>query len=115
MPINSTTEKNALATKYGQDCTTAAICNADPGTLGSTSISNEVSGGSYARQTLSWGAASNGVITASPVFSMPASSTAAWVCLFNAGGTAVDKAQFGASQAFATAGTYSPTLTYTQS
>lgn len=46
--------------------------------------SNEVSGGSYARQAITWNSASSGVITSSntPVVPVPAGTTVEWVGYF---------------------------------
>lgn len=70
MAIQTAAEKNSLATKYGTDAAYGALFTAitlpGPGT--------EVTGGSpaYARKPLTWGAPSNGVITASATFDVPA-------------------------------------------
>lgn len=48
--------------------------------------SNEVVGGSYARQTVTWGSATAGSVSASdePVFDVPASTTVAYLGLWSA-------------------------------
>lgn len=48
--------------------------------------SNEVAGGSYARQTVTWGTATAGSVSASdePVFDVPASTTVAYLGLWSA-------------------------------
>ena len=116
MAIAITAEKNSLATKYGTDAPYAALFTADPGTSGT--VVGEVTGGApaYARKAVSWGAAANGVVTGSVTFDVPASTTItfAGVCSAATGANLLDKAAV-TSQAFATQGTYTLTLTYTQS
>lgn len=113
MPVSTTTEKNNLATKYGQDGVYIALFSSAPsgGTPGT-----ELTGGTYARVAAGWGAASGGVITASGTLNVPSGATVAGVGLYTAvsGGTYVDGASL-TSQAFGTAGTYTVSLTYTQS
>lgn len=115
MAIATTAEKNSLATKYGVDATHAALFTADPGTTGA--VTGEVTGGSpaYARKAITWGAASNGVITATVTFDVPAGTTVTYaaVCGGLTGANLLDKAAV-TSQNFATQGTYQLTLTYTQ-
>jgi hypothetical protein len=67
----STTEKNALATKYGTDTPYMALTNGSPGSSGSN-IANELASAGYARLALSWGSASGGVITATGSFTIAA-------------------------------------------
>src|SRR5512139_1482493 len=116
MAIATTAERNSLATKYGQDATHAALFTADPGTTGA--VTGEVAGGSpaYARKPITWGAASNGAITASVTFDVPAGVTVAYagVCSGLTGANLLDRVAVTA-QAFATQGTYMLTLTFTQS
>jgi hypothetical protein len=113
MPIATTGEKNSLATKYGTDAPYAALFSTAPS--GSTP-GTEVTGTGYARQAISWGAASNGAITASVTFNVPSGQTVAGAGVYSAvtGGTYLDGGSL-TSQAFASAGTYTLTLTYTQS
>lgn len=78
----------------------------DPGTTGA----NEVSGGTYARATgLTFGSASNGKRTCStqPVMNVPASTTVAWVGLWNSS-TFVGKYDV-ENETFAADGTYTVT------
>jgi hypothetical protein len=114
MAIQTTTEKNALATKYGTDAAYGAIYTTAPG----ASAGTEPSGGSpaYARKALSWGAASGGVVTATATFDVPAGTTIVGVGVHTAltAGTYLDGASV-TSQAFASQGTYAVTFTYTQS
>lgn len=70
MAIQTSTQKNTLATAYGTAATYGALFTAV--TLPSTVT--EVTGGSpaYARKALTWSAPSAGVITASATFDVPA-------------------------------------------
>jgi len=114
MAIAVTAERNALATDYGVDATHAALFTADPGTTGT--VVGEVTGGSpaYARKPITWGAPSAGVITASVTFDVPSGVTIthAGVCTALTGSTLIDKVAV-TSQAFASQGTYTLTLTFT--
>ena len=117
MPIAITAEKNSLATKYGVDAVAGAIFTADPGTSGSAT--GEVTGGTpaYARKTISWGAASGGVITGSVTFDVPAGTTVTYaaVCGSAVAGTADLKDKVAVtSQNFATQGQYTVTFTFTE-
>ncbi|MGZ4663599.1 MAG: phage tail fiber protein [Frankiaceae bacterium] len=117
MAIATTAEKNSLATKYATDAVAGALFTADPGTTGS--VTGEVAGGSpaYARKTLSWGAASNGVVTASATFDVPAGTTVTYaaVCSSATAGTADLRDRVAVtSQTFATQGTYTVTFTFTE-
>lgn len=118
MAIATTTQKNNLATAYGTNATHAALFTADPGTTGTAT--GEVSGGNpaYARKAISWGAASGGVITGTVIFDVPAGATVtfAGVCSSVTAGaaTVLDRVSV-TSQNFATQGTYTLTLTFTES
>lgn len=113
MAIQTAGEKNSLATKYGADATFAAIYTTAPGGTAGT----EPTGGSpaYARKAVTWGAPSNGVITATVTFDVPAGATIVGAGLHTAvtAGTYLDGVAV-TSQAFASQGTYALTLTYTQ-
>ena len=78
MPLTVTT-RNAMLDSL--TITHASLHTADPGTDGS----NEVTGGTYARQAVTMAAASGGTRSASnqPVFNVPAATTVAWVGLWN--------------------------------
>ena len=117
MAINSNVEKTSLATKYSTDAVSIALCTGDPGALGTTTISNELTGGSpaYARVVPSWGTVTNGVVSCTPTFNVGTGNTVSWVCLFNAGGVAIDKSPLATPQTFASQGTYTPTVTFTES
>ena len=114
MAIQTSTEKNSLATKYGTDAAYGAVYTTAPGATAGT----EPTGGSpaYARKALTWGAPSNGVITASATFDIPAGTTVVGVGLHSAltAGTYLDGASV-TSQNFSSQGTYSVTFTMTVS
>lgn len=84
----------------------ASLHSAEPNASGS----NEISGGSYTREAISWGAASNGtaVSSANITFDVPGSTTIAWLGYWSAasGGTFYGARVLDASQTFATSGTY---------
>lgn len=113
MAIQTAAQKNNLATNYGTNATHAALYTTAPG----ASAGTEVTGGSpaYARKALTWGAPSNGVVTVTVTFDVPAGTTVVGAGVHNAltAGTYLDGASV-TSQAFATQGTYALTLTYTQ-
>lgn len=112
MAVASTTEKNNLATKYGTDAAFLSLHTADPGTTGAS----EVTGGSpaYARQPVTWSAPTNGVITGSANFDVPAGTTVVSVGVWSAasGGTFLDKGAV-TSQNFASQGAYTVNVTFT--
>lgn len=112
MAISTTAEKNNLATKYGTDGAFVALFTTAPS--GNTP-GTEVTGGSYARVAAGWGAASAGVITGSATLNVPSGVTLLGVGLYTAStaGTYIDGVTV-TSQTFASAGTYTVTLTYTQ-
>lgn len=114
MAIQTTAEKNSLATKYGTDAPYGAVYTTAP----SSTAGTEPSGGSpaYARKLLSWSAASNGVISATATFDIPSGATIVGIGLHSAvtAGTYIDGATI-TSQAFASQGTLTVTFTYTQS
>jgi len=60
---------------------TASLHTGDPGSNGS----NEVSGGGYTRQSITWGSASDGIVeTSSPVtFNVPGDTTVYYVGLWD--------------------------------
>ena len=110
-------EKNSLASKYAADALFASIYTADPGITGTAT--GEVTGGApaYARISLTWGAPSSGVITATATFNVPAGVTVAFAAVNTSGtaGTADVRDRVAVtSQAFASQGTYALTLTFTE-
>lgn len=72
MAIQTATMKNALAVEYGTLATHGALFTTTPG----GSPGTEVTGGSpaYARKALTWSSPTDGVITASAEFDVPACS-----------------------------------------
>lgn len=113
MAIQTTVQKNTLATAYGAAATHAALYTTAPGGTAGT----EPSGGSpaYARKAISWGSASGGVITATVTFDVPTSTTIVGAGVHTAitAGTYLDGGSV-TSQAFSSQGTYALTLTFTQ-
>lgn len=89
--------------------THVSLHTADPGTTGA----NEVSGGSYARQAVTWGAAASGVksSTADITWNVPGGTTITHVAGWTAstGGTFRGGGALAVSQAFASDGTYKVT------
>jgi len=86
--IQTTAEKNSLATKYGTDCPYIALTNGAPGT---GNIANELTSSGYARQACSWGSPAGGVITATGSFTIAAGQavTHAVLVAASSGATAV--------------------------
>ena len=114
MAIQTATQKNTLATAYGNAATHAALYSTVPGATAGT----ELTGGSpaYGRKAAGWGAAANGVIsTGALVFDVASGSTVAGFGLHTAltAGTYLDGAGL-TSQPFSSQGTYTLTITYTQ-
>lgn len=113
MAIKTVTQRNSLAAKYAADNTHAALFTADPG--GTGTVVGEVAGGTYARQPITWSAPSNGTITASVTFDVPAGVTLKFggVCSAATGATLRDAGSV-PDQPFGTAGQYTLGLSYTQ-
>lgn len=115
MPIAITSTRESLAGRYTELCTHASAHTADPGTTGTA----EVVGGVpvYARKAITWNAGSeDGVYTSDPVtIDVPAGTTITHIGLWDAlaAGTFRDKVAF--SVTFASQGTFTFVLTYTQS
>jgi len=84
----------------------ASLHTADPSTGGTS----EVTGGSYTREAISWGAASGGTATsdADIVFDVPGSTTITHLGYWSAstGGTFYGSRALDTSQTYATDGTY---------
>lgn len=98
----NTDAKNYMLTQLATVATKAALYS---------DASTEVTGGTYARQTITWGTASGGSIsdTSIPAFNIPAGQTVAIVKLFNTAGT-VEYASFDVTdETFTNAGTYTIT------
>lgn len=114
MAIQTATMKNTLADAYGTAAAYGALYSTTPG----GSAGTEIAGGSpaYARRALSWGSASNGVKSVTPAaFDVPSGATVAGAGVHTAltAGTYLDGTAL-TSQAFSSQGTYTLTLTYTQ-
>ena len=114
MAIQTVTMRNYLATEYGVRATHAALYSTIPGGTPGT----EISGGTpaYARKPITWSTSAASVVTATVTFDVPAGATVAGVGVHSAltAGVYLDGGAV-TSQAFATQGTYTLTLTYTQS
>lgn len=99
---------NIGLTAQGAAAVLASLHSADPGTTGTS----ELTGGSYGRQSVTWGTASSGSIqtNASMDFSVPGGSTVAWVGLWETGGTSfLGGIQLASSEVFSSDGTYTVT------
>lgn len=114
MAISTTTLKNTLATAYGNAATHGALYTTAPGATAGT----EPTGGTpaYARKPLTWGAPSNGLVTATAVFDVPSGATIVGCGVHSAltGGNYLDGGAL-TSQAFASQGTMTVTFTFQQS
>jgi hypothetical protein len=103
----SATAENAAAAAIAALAGYVALFSTDPTTTGS---SGEISGGTYARVAVAWGAASGGVVanTNAITINVPASTTVAYFGLLTAvtGGTYEVGGALSSSQTFNTAGTY---------
>lgn len=92
----------------GTQAARVSLHSADPGLTGA----NELAGGSYARQTPAWAAASGGSVQTSAAmdFSVPGGSTVAWVGLWDGAGTTfMGGVQLTSSESFSADGTYTIT------
>lgn len=115
MTIATTIQKESVAIGYGNAITHASLHSADPGTTGTS----EISGGApaYARKAISWVAGpSDGAITGSVTFDVPASTATTHVGLWDAltAGNFRDKGT-AAYSSQPTQGQLTVNLTYTQS
>ena len=97
---------NAYVTGFTTVAVYASLHTADPGTGGTS----EVTGGSYTREAISWGAASAGTAASSApiVFDVPGSTTITHLGYWSAvsGGTFYGSRALDTSQTYATDGTY---------
>lgn len=114
MIASGTGLRNTLSDAYKAAATFADLYS----TSGATAAGTAISGGApaYASKAVTWGTSSNGVVsTTSPsVFDIPSGATVAGFGVkTGAGGTYLDGGAL-TSQAFASQGTYSLSLTYTQ-
>jgi len=116
MAVATAQQRENLAVAYAAAATHAALFTTQPS--GSTP-GTEVTGGSpaYARKAISWSqGAVDGQVTAQVVFDVPSGVTVRGAGLYTAvtGGTYLDGVTV-TDQAFASQGTYTLTLTFTQS
>lgn len=115
MAVNTLTMRNALVTAYIAAAIQAALYTTTVAAGPSGAMGTEVAVSGYARQTLSWSAASASATTATATFTIGAACTIAGAGVHaTSGGAYLDGGNV-TSQVFATAGTYTLTLTYTQS
>lgn len=120
--LTATATKNSRADHTKTLFTHSAILNATPAATGNTT-GQELSGGSpaYARKALSWGTTTAGVTTATATHDIPAGATAAAVSVHNSAtasgspDTTYRDAFDITDQVFASQGTLTVTLTYTDS
>lgn len=111
MPLN-TSGLNSAVDGIAAAADRISAHTADPGSTGTS----EVSGGSYARQTTTWGAASGGSRVGSQVaIPIPAGTTVRYWGLWTSGGTFKGGFALTADEVFGSAGTlnHTPTLTAT--
>lgn len=105
----STAGRNAAVNGVTALVTHISLHTADPGGSGTS----EVAGGSYARKSVTWDAASSGVggISNDPVYDVPASTTITHYGLWSAStsGTYYGGGSLSASEAYTGAGTYTLT------
>lgn len=122
MAINTTQQRNNLATAYGTNAAYGLLGTSagNPAGAGSQAATNELTAtGSpaYARKALSWGAPSSGAVTATATFDVPSGVTVGYagVASSNVVGAATLLDFVGVSaQAFASQGTYTVTYTFTE-
>jgi hypothetical protein len=106
------TMKNDLATAYGSAIAKVSLHSADPGSTGAS----EISGGSPAYARVSPPAITGpatGLITFQVVFNVAAGTTVAGIGLWDGSSNFLDGGPV-TSQAFASQGTYTATITYQQ-
>lgn len=103
------TARNAMLDALAALCTRVALHTGDPGAA--NAADNEVVGGSYARQAISWNAAAAGAIDSSntPAFNVPAGVTVSWISFWNTAGTVRYAKKDVTDEAFGAAGTYTLT------
>lgn len=115
MAIATVVQRNALCTRYSTDNVFAALFTADPG--GTGTVVGEVTGGTYARVSIVWGAASAGSITGTATLNVPTGTTITFAGSCTSGvATTADLRDKNAitSQTFSTAGTYALTITFSE-
>lgn len=101
--------RNAMLDALAPLCTKVALHTGDPGAA--DSATNEVAGGTYARQSVTWGAAGAGTMASSntPVFAVGAGITVTWASFWNTAGTVRYAKKLVTTEAFGAAGTYTLT------
>lgn len=82
-----TTARNVMLDALGVVLTRIALHSGDPGAA--NAADNELSGGGYARATVTWAAASGGTMdeTASPTISVEGGDTVSWISGWNTAAT----------------------------
>lgn len=100
--------KNVMLNALGTVAVKAALYTGDPGATG---VVNEVTGGTYARETCAWSAADAGsmALNGAVTFDVPASTTISFVGFWNTGGTVFYGSADVTDEVFANAGTYTLT------
>lgn len=106
----TTAMKTLMAAQYAAQVVVVSLHTGNPGSTGT----NELTGGGYARQTLSWGTPAAGAVTASPVsFNVPADTDVAYLGFWSSGSvTFLDSWLVNVS--FVSAGVYQPTIQFEQ-
>ena len=96
--------RNSMLDHLGTLATLASLHSADPGANGA----NEVIGGAYTREAITWNPAAAGNLdnNANPVFDVPAGTTVTHFGLWTAGGIWLGGGALSAAETFAGAGTY---------
>lgn len=114
MTHQTAASKNGAAAAFAANATWIAVCTASPGT--GTTVSNEATGGSYARVQTTWGAPSAGVVTGSAVtVNLPVGTfTHIAICTASTGATLYDWYPLGTSIVMSVAGTATITPTDTE-
>lgn len=114
MAIATNTQKQTLATAYGNAAVYASLHTGNPGSTGAS----EVTGGSpaYARKALTWTPGTTGTVTATVTFDVPTSTTISFAGVWTAvtAGTFLDGGALSANQTYASQGTYTLQLTFTE-
>jgi hypothetical protein len=104
-----TTAKNVMLDQLATVMTRVALHSGDPGAA--NAADNELAGGGYARQAITWNAASGGAIDSSnaPAFSVEGGDTVSWISFWNTGGTVRYAKKNVTDEAFGSGGTYTLT------
>jgi hypothetical protein len=101
--------KGVMLNALGAVALRASLHTADPGSSGT----NEVTGGSYARQPIDWNAAASGALdnNTNPAFAVPSATTVTHFGIWNTAGTVFygGGSLSGGGETFTNAGTYTLT------